>query len=101
MGDIDFETKLWEISAKVMKMKRSHIVPISAQVIDLLKQLDPISKHHTLVFIGRNNSHKPISKESISQVIELLGYNGRLVEEHAEDLALLVKKIRPRALLCR
>ncbi|EIS0960112.1 tyrosine-type recombinase/integrase [Salmonella enterica] len=76
--DIDFETKLWEIPAEVMKMKRPHIVPLSEQVIALFKQLEPISKHHPLVFIGRNDPRKPISKESINQVIELLGYKGRL-----------------------
>ncbi|MFP1592469.1 tyrosine-type recombinase/integrase [Escherichia coli] len=76
--DIDFETKLWEIPAKVMKMKRPHIVPLSEQVIALFKQLEPITKRRPLVFIGRNNPRKPISKESINQVIELLGYKGRL-----------------------
>ncbi|EBZ1658859.1 DUF4102 domain-containing protein [Salmonella enterica subsp. enterica serovar Emek] len=76
--DINFETKLWEIPAEVMKMKRPHIVPLSEQVIALFKQLEPISKHHPLVFIGRNDPRKPISKESINQVIELLGYKGRL-----------------------
>ncbi|HHZ6988973.1 TPA: tyrosine-type recombinase/integrase [Klebsiella michiganensis] len=76
--DIDFEKKLWEIPAEVMKMKRPHIVPLSEQVIALFTQLEPISRHHPLVFIGRNDPRKPISKESINQVIELLGYKGRL-----------------------
>lgn len=76
--DIDFEKKLWEIPAEVMKMKRPHIVPLSEQVIVLFKQLEPISRHHPLVFIGRNDPRKPMSKESINQVIELLGYKGRL-----------------------
>lgn len=76
--DIDFGKKLWEIPAEVMKMKRPHIVPLSEQVIALFKQLEPLSKHHPLVFIGRNDPRKPISKESINQVIELLGYKGRL-----------------------
>lgn len=76
--DLDFEKKLWEIPAEVMKMKRPHIVPLSDQVIDLFNQLKPISSHHPLVFIGRNDPRKPISKESINQVIELLGYKGRL-----------------------
>ncbi|EMM8061626.1 TPA: tyrosine-type recombinase/integrase [Morganella morganii] len=77
-GDIDFDQRLWEIPAEVMKMKRPHIVPLSEQVVMLFKQLEPISKHHPLVFIGRNDPRKPISKESINQVIELLGYKGRL-----------------------
>ncbi|HFP7858219.1 DUF4102 domain-containing protein [Morganella morganii subsp. morganii] len=76
--DIDLEKGIWEIPAEVMKMKRPHIVPLSEQVVMLFKQLEPISKHHPLVFIGRNDPRKPISKESINQVIELLGYKGRL-----------------------
>ncbi len=76
--DIDFDKKLWEIPAEVMKMKQPHIVPLSDQVIALFKQLEPISRHLPLVFIGRNDPRKPISKESVNQVIELLGYKGRL-----------------------
>ena len=76
--DIDFEKKLWEIPAEVMKMKRPHIVPLSDQVIALFKLIEPISNHRPLVFIGRNDPRKPISKESVNQVIELLGYKGRL-----------------------
>ncbi|HII2275694.1 TPA: tyrosine-type recombinase/integrase, partial [Escherichia coli] len=53
------------------------IVPLSTQVIDLFKQLKPITGHYPYIFIGRNNRSKPISKESVSQVIELLGYKGR------------------------
>lgn len=58
-------------------MRRPHIVPLSTQVIDLFKQLKPITGHYPYIFIGRNNRSKPISKESVSQVIELLGYKGR------------------------
>lgn len=58
-------------------MRRPHIVPLSTQVIALFKQLKPISGHYPYIFIGRNNRSKPISKESVTQVIELLGYKGR------------------------
>lgn len=76
--DIDLEKGIWEIPAEVMKMKRSHIVPLSKQVIELFNSLKPLSGHYELVFIGRNDHRKPISKESVNQVIELLGYKGRL-----------------------
>lgn len=58
--------------------KTASFVLLSEQVIARFKQLEPISRHHPLVFIGRNDPRKPISKESINQVIELLGYQGRL-----------------------
>ena len=76
--DINFEKRLWEIPAEVMKMKRLHIVPMTDQVIALFESLKPITGLYPLVFIGRNDRTKPISKESINQVIELLGYKGRL-----------------------
>lgn len=76
--DIDLEKGIWEIPAKVMKMKRPHVVPLSKQVIELFNSLKPLSGHYELVFIGRNDHRKPISKESVNQVIELLGYKGRL-----------------------
>lgn len=58
-------------------MRRPHIVPLSTQVVELFKQFKPITGHYPYIFIGRNNRSKPISKESVSQVIELLGYKGR------------------------
>ncbi len=76
--DINFEKRLWEIPAEVMKMKRPHIVPMSDQVVALFESLKPITGLYPLVFIGRNDRTKPISKESINQVIELLGYKGRV-----------------------
>ncbi|MCB5299252.1 tyrosine-type recombinase/integrase [Yersinia intermedia] len=76
--DIDFDKGVWEIPAEVMKMKRSHIVPMSEKVMALFQSLKPITGTYPLVFIGRNDHRKPISKESINQVIELLGYKGRL-----------------------
>ncbi|MGA7506887.1 MAG: integrase arm-type DNA-binding domain-containing protein [Erwinia billingiae] len=76
-GEIDLEKGVWEIPAERMKMRRPHIVPLSTQVTALFKQLKPITGHYPYIFIGRNNRNKPISKESVSQVIELLGYKGR------------------------
>ncbi|HFF9489742.1 tyrosine-type recombinase/integrase [Serratia marcescens] len=75
--EIAFERAIWEIPAERMKMRRPHIVPLSTQAVELLKQLHPITGHYPYIFIGRNNRRKPISKESVNQVIELLGYKGR------------------------
>ncbi len=76
--DIDLDKGMWNIPPEVMKMKRPHVVPLSTQVVDLFGSLKPITGAYPLVFIGRNDHRKPISKESVNQVIELLGYKGRL-----------------------
>jgi integrase len=48
------------------------------QVVALFESLKPITGLYPLVFVGRNDHTKPISKESVNQVIDLLGYKGRL-----------------------
>lgn len=76
-SEIDLIKGIWEIPAERMKMRRPHIVPLSSQVIELFKQLQLITSDYPYVFIGRNDRRKPISKESVNQVIESLGYKGR------------------------
>lgn len=44
---------------RTKEMRRPHIVPLSTQVIDLFKQLKPITGHCPYIFIGRNNRSKP------------------------------------------
>ncbi|KAA8670324.1 tyrosine-type recombinase/integrase [Pantoea dispersa] len=75
--EVDLEKGIWEIPTERMKMRRPHVVPLSTQVIALFEQLKPITGHYPYIFIGRNNRRKLISKESVSQVIELLGYKER------------------------
>ncbi|MCV5446125.1 tyrosine-type recombinase/integrase, partial [Escherichia coli] len=61
-SEIDLIKGIWEIPAERMKMRRPHIVPLSSQVIELFKQLQPITSDYPYVFIGRNDRRKPISK---------------------------------------
>jgi len=41
--EIDFEKKEWRIPAERMKMRELHIVPLSAQSLDVLKELQIIN----------------------------------------------------------
>jgi len=59
--EVDLEKSIWEIPAEQMKMRMPHIVPLSTQVVELFKQLKPITGHYLCIFNGRNNRSKPIS----------------------------------------
>lgn len=61
--EIDLEKAIWEIPAERMKMRRPHIVPLSTQVIELCKQLKPITSHYSYIFIGRNNRVSQFAKK--------------------------------------
>lgn len=56
--EIDLDAKLWMIPAERMKVKREHIVPLSAQALELLDTMEPISKHREYVFPSRNDPKK-------------------------------------------
>lgn len=53
--NVDFENRLILIDAEVMKNRKQHLVPMSQQVYDLLKHLQPITSLSPFVFAGRND----------------------------------------------
>ncbi|EPB0121001.1 tyrosine-type recombinase/integrase [Providencia stuartii] len=76
-SEINFDTKIWEIPAEKMKMRRPHIVPLSEQVIDLLKQIRPISGSYQYIFPSRTDYRKHISDMALNTMIRRMGYSGR------------------------
>lgn len=76
--EFDLDNAICEIPAERMKMRRSHLVPLSTQAIDLLNELKVMIGNYRYVFPGRNDPNKPMSETSINQVIKLIGYSGRV-----------------------
>ncbi|MEQ5751890.1 integrase arm-type DNA-binding domain-containing protein [Providencia rettgeri] len=76
-SEINFDTKVWEIPAEKMKMRRPHIAPLSEQVIDLLKQIHPISGSYQYIFPSRTDYRKHISDMALNTMIRRMGYSGR------------------------
>jgi len=75
-ANVDYENMLITIDAEVMKSRKAHIVPMSQQVHDLLKMLQPITSVSDFVFAGRNDKRKSISENTVLQVIRQIGYEG-------------------------
>lgn len=76
-SEINFDTGVWEIPSEKMKMRRPHIVPLSEQVIDLLKQIHPISGSYQYIFPSRTDYRKHISDMALNTMIRCMGYSGR------------------------
>ncbi|CAQ84820.1 MULTISPECIES: tyrosine-type recombinase/integrase [Photorhabdus] len=76
-SEIDLDKAIWEISAEKMKMRRAHIVPLSEQVINLLKQIQPISGSYQYVFPSRTDYRKHLSDMALNTMIRRMGYSGR------------------------
>ncbi|WP_159281979.1 tyrosine-type recombinase/integrase [Rahnella variigena] len=75
--EFDLENALWEIPAERMKMKRPHLVPLSTQAVEILRQLETLTGRYQLVFPGRNDASKPMSEGSINKALKLIGYHGK------------------------
>lgn len=77
-SEFDLDNAIWEIPAERMKMRRSHLVPLSTKALDLLNELKILTGNYRYVFPGRNDPNKRMSEASINQTIKRLGYDGKL-----------------------
>lgn len=87
--DIDFEEKLWIIPAEFMKMRREHIVPLSGQAIEVLKeQQEEVSVLNTpWVFPSQVRPREPMSDGTVNKAIKRLGYGKDMVAHGFRALA--------------
>lgn len=59
-------------------MRRSHLVLVSTQALDLLNELKIMTGNYRYVFPGRNDPNKPMSEASINQVIKRISFGGKV-----------------------
>jgi integrase len=76
-SEIDLDKSEWRIPAERMKMRETHIVPLSRQAIEVLKELRPLSGQWHYVF---PNQHKPsgqMSENTMLYALYRMGYHSR------------------------
>lgn len=89
--EIDWKKGIWEIPAERMKMKESHLVPLSRQVIAYLKRLKMINgdKEHIFAALSASNrqKHPIISENAVNNFIGDIGFGEKLVGHGFRALA--------------
>jgi len=73
----DLEAAVWTIPAEHMKMRRSHIVPLSAQAVCLLKELHSHTGGRKVLFPNFRRPKQIMSPTTLNRALERLGYGGR------------------------
>lgn len=81
-SEIDFEKAQWRIPAERMKMREQHIVPLSHQALEILKDLEPLTNRGILarpnapryVFPGSQTRERPMSNNAILAALRRMGY---------------------------
>lgn len=81
-ADIDFEEAIWFIPAERMKMRRPHRVPLSRQVIDMLRELHEHTHWWKYLFPCLGKPRKPMSENAVNQGLRKLGYTSDQMTAH-------------------
>ena len=73
--EIDLDARLWEIPAERMKKRRTHLVPLSDQVIAMLTELKAITGYDEMLFPSRSNGKDRHAR--FRQALKRKGYDGK------------------------
>jgi len=76
-SEFDLEGGEWRIPAERMKMRQEHIVPLSRQALEVLRELQALTGRGALLFPSRSKSTRPISENTILYALYRMGYHSR------------------------
>lgn len=80
--DIDFDEAIWYIPAERMKMRRPHRVPLSRQVIAMLRELHEHTHWWKYLFPCLGKPRKAMSENAVNQGLRKLGYTTDQMTAH-------------------
>ena len=80
--EINFEAAEWRIPARKMKMREVHIVPLSTQALQLLRDLRPLTGSGHYVFPSIRSNRRPMSENTINGALRRLGYSNDEMTGH-------------------
>jgi integrase len=80
--EFDLENGIWNIPAHRMKMRESHQVYLSRQVIELMSELKPLSHGSEFLFPNNSSLARPIGHTTINGIIDRLEIGGARFVPH-------------------
>lgn len=72
--EIDLDAAEWNIPAERMKMKVAHLVPLSAQAVAILRQLQGLTGNSRYVFPSGRSFARPMSNNAINAALRRMGF---------------------------
>lgn len=81
-SEFDFEASVWTVPAERMKMRRTHQVPLSRQVIGYLRDLQAITGEEGYAFPAIHTSRKTMSENTLNAAFRRMGYTSSELTAH-------------------
>jgi len=85
LTEFDEKAEEWRIPAERMKMRDPHIVPLSRQALEVLKELSKLNGAERHVFYSVRG-RRPISSNTILYALYRMGYQSRITGHGFRDL---------------
>lgn len=74
-AEIDLDEAVWNIPAHKMKMKEPHLVPLSNQAVEILRELQPLTGAGRYVFPSARSFARPMSNNAILAALRRMGFS--------------------------
>ena len=81
-AEIDLDEAAWNIPAHKMKMKEPHLVPLSHQAVEILRELQPLTGAGRYVFPSARSFSRPMSNNAILAALRRMGYDKDTMTGH-------------------
>lgn len=76
-SEIDLDKGEWNIPAEKMKMRLPHLVPLSRQAVEILKEVQPLTGQGRYVFPSQRTAERPLSDNTINASLRRMGFDTR------------------------
>ncbi|AEW02353.1 integrase [Niastella koreensis] len=90
--EFDLINKKWVIPGERMKRGLPHIVPLSRQAVEIVKELITLSGYREYLLPGYFKPREPMCNHTLLMAIKRMGYKGRMTGHGFRSLALGILK---------
>lgn len=82
--EIDWDGAIWRVPAERTKLRRPHAVPLSAQVLSLLRELEALTGagDTSFLFPALAKHNRPMSENTLNQAYRRMDYAADVVTAH-------------------
>lgn len=74
----ELEGAIWRIPGRKMKRERDHLVPLSRQMLALLRVMKSRSRGGPYVFPADHRDDRPMSENAVLYLLHRIGYKGKM-----------------------
>jgi integrase len=81
-SEVDLDKAEWRLPAHKMKMSKPHIVPLSRQAVEIIREVQPLTGNGKYLFPSVRTDSRPMSNATLIAALRRLGYTTDQMTPH-------------------